>query len=368
MYRLRFILFLIISSMIFLTLPAVNLMMRSTSGVTPLFPTDTVALWSLDQVEGNVAYTLIKCCGISLSPERAQVGQNDFLFLGDTYDNVMSKAVGEWSPQPGQVQDWIGRINQLKSYVKDQGAIFEIAIAPNKHSIYPEYLPEKLQPADSTVTDTVIQTAHDQELKILDLRPALHEAKAKSPIYYQTDTHWNRRGAAVAYQAWLDFINETNDTDLHSVELALLPARSPAGDLSKFLKIADLLGAEHEVDFTYGIKEKVTCLKNTDLNTGETTDCVQPDTSFVSVMTPGLWTTHTPNAPNEQTVLMLCDSFCSAHSTLFNTSFQTVHRAHWKKLRGQQLRNYIADLAPDMVLVQIVERDLLSPLIGIDEP
>ena len=35
---------------------------------------------------------------------------------------------------------------------------------------------------------------------MLDLRPALREAKAKEQVYYKTDTHWNWRGAFAAYR------------------------------------------------------------------------------------------------------------------------------------------------------------------------
>ncbi|HKB13250.1 MAG TPA: hypothetical protein VKD69_21445, partial [Vicinamibacterales bacterium] len=35
---------------------------------------------------------------------------------------------------------------------------------------------------------------------VVDVRPALFEAKARERIYQKTDTHWNDRGALVAYQ------------------------------------------------------------------------------------------------------------------------------------------------------------------------
>jgi len=63
---------------------------------------------------------------------------------------------------------------------------------------------------------------------------------------------------------------------------------------------------------------------------------------------------------------MLCDSFCSAASPLFNSSFQTVYRIHWSLLRGELLKSAIERLAPDIVILQMVERELLTPSFGLE--
>jgi hypothetical protein len=35
---------------------------------------------------------------------------------------------------------------------------------------------------------------------VIDLRPALRDAKSSSLVYYKTDSHWNTRGAYAAYR------------------------------------------------------------------------------------------------------------------------------------------------------------------------
>ena len=51
----------------------------------------------------------------------------------------------------------------------------------------------------SRVPDQLFTTLQDTGLAV-DVRPWLFEAKARERIYHQTDTHWNNRGALVAYQ------------------------------------------------------------------------------------------------------------------------------------------------------------------------
>ncbi len=40
----------------------------------------------------------------------------------------------------------------------------------------------------------------------VDLRPALFDGKARERLYQQTDTHWNDRGALLAYQQIIDAV------------------------------------------------------------------------------------------------------------------------------------------------------------------
>ena len=39
------------------------------------------------------------------------------------------------------------------------------------------------------------------DVKVLDLRPLLLEAKQRERVYFKTDSHWNYLGAEVGYNA-----------------------------------------------------------------------------------------------------------------------------------------------------------------------
>ena len=58
--------------------------------------------------------------------------------------------------------------------------------------------------------------------------PALFEAKARERVYQQTDTHWNDRGALVAYQQIIDAVRAARAGDAAGVDARRLRRRSTA--------------------------------------------------------------------------------------------------------------------------------------------
>jgi hypothetical protein len=69
--------------------------------------------------------------------------------------------------------------------------------------------------------DQVFGALSDARVAV-DLRPALFEAKTRERIYHRTDTHWNDRGALVAYRMIIDAVRRQ------------LPAVPPAWQRSDF--------------------------------------------------------------------------------------------------------------------------------------
>jgi hypothetical protein len=84
-----------------------------------------------------------------------------------------------------------------------QGITFLIVIAPNKQTIYPEFLPDQIRKIyPKTRLDQVSKAIprNDPRYPFLDLRSRMSSEKQKQLIYYRTDTHWNNLGAYFAYQ------------------------------------------------------------------------------------------------------------------------------------------------------------------------
>jgi hypothetical protein len=85
-------------------------------------------------------------------------------------------------------------------WLADRGIAYVFVIAPNKHSIYPEYLPDYMYKAgDRSLTDNFVDYMREHtDVMILDLRAALlREKSAENQLYYRTDTHWNYPGANI---------------------------------------------------------------------------------------------------------------------------------------------------------------------------
>jgi hypothetical protein len=81
------------------------------------------------------------------------------------------------------------------------GIAYLVTVAPDKATIYPEYLPSwmKRSPAPSPLDRLVDALRADGAVRFVDLRAPLRAVKAKERVYYMTDSHWNYLGARVAY-------------------------------------------------------------------------------------------------------------------------------------------------------------------------
>lgn len=88
-----------------------------------------------------------------------------------------------------------------------QGISFVVFIPPNKHSIYPEFLPDSIKKVGSVCRyDQVVNVAKSAGIILVDPRQAMLNEKKVQQVYYKTDTHWDDVGAFISYQILLDRI------------------------------------------------------------------------------------------------------------------------------------------------------------------
>ena len=93
-------------------------------------------------------------------------------------------------------------LDALNETLRQKGIRFLVVIPPNKNTIYPEYVPDEILVASAPSRyDQLTQYMRQHgKTQILDLRPALLEARKTRVVYLSKDTHWNDYGAFVAYQ------------------------------------------------------------------------------------------------------------------------------------------------------------------------
>lgn len=105
---------------------------------------------------------------------------------------------------PAQLGLIAAQLRQIKTATSAVGAKLVIAVAPDKQTIYPEYLPRARQPgpgAISRLRQFWAMAPWLAEVPLVDLREPLRQAKTEHQLYYPSDTHWNWRAGLLAYQA-----------------------------------------------------------------------------------------------------------------------------------------------------------------------
>jgi alginate O-acetyltransferase complex protein AlgJ len=92
-------------------------------------------------------------------------------------------------------------LESLHRQLELDGITLVIAIAPNKETIYPDFVPKNIpRLGEKSRLDQLVSYLHNRgESWLLDLRSSLMAAKANDQVYFRTDTHWNSLGAYVAY-------------------------------------------------------------------------------------------------------------------------------------------------------------------------
>ena len=101
---------------------------------------------------------------------------------------------------PQQVQAVRANLEGIQAGLAQRGIRFLVVIAPNKESIYPEFVPESVQRGEGKARlDVWLAGMQGSPVQVLDLRPAMLDGKRQTQVYYRTDTHWNTYGAYLAY-------------------------------------------------------------------------------------------------------------------------------------------------------------------------
>lgn len=131
----------------------------------------------------------------------AIVGKDGWFFFAR--DNVIDDYRATQPLTSLELQQIAENIIQTRDRLAEQGIEFLMLVAPNKATIYGEYMPDIYNVVGSqTRLDQVQQYLRAQtDIEIVDPRQDLLAAKPDSRLYEKTGTHWNDYGAFIAYQA-----------------------------------------------------------------------------------------------------------------------------------------------------------------------
>lgn len=128
-------------------------------------------------------------------------------------------------------------LDNLQAELTKMGIKFYVIMPPNKNTIYPEYLtPEIPVIGNQSRLSQLLEYQLDHgSVKIIDIRERLNRVKQAERVYYETDTHWNPRGAFEGYRALIETIQKdfpsVKPLDLEDCQIT--KAQKWQGDLSR---------------------------------------------------------------------------------------------------------------------------------------
>jgi hypothetical protein len=190
---------------------------------------------------------IVRLHALGVSPSASVIkGRDGWLFYAD--DGAMED-YAEAPPFTGaELEQWRHTLQDISDWLRAQGIAYLFVIAPDKHVIYPEYMPDTIRRAAiSRIDQLVSHLRQHSTVRVVDLRPALLAAKPHERLYHRTDTHWNDRGAFVGYQSIIEALTEEFPGLRSASRSAFAPrvVRSEGLDLARMLGLTEVL---HEDD------------------------------------------------------------------------------------------------------------------------
>jgi alginate O-acetyltransferase complex protein AlgJ len=134
----------------------------------------------------------------SSSVPKVLIGKDGWLFWAGDQMVEHYRGVNQFTPQ--ELEDWKTLLEHRRDWLAQRGIKYIFVIAPDKQSIYPEYLPDWMTKVRlETKLDQFFAYMHSHStVEVLDLRPALRDAKKTAPTYFKNDAHWNFFGGFLA--------------------------------------------------------------------------------------------------------------------------------------------------------------------------
>uniref|UniRef100_A0A7C4RN19 AlgX/AlgJ SGNH hydrolase-like domain-containing protein n=1 Tax=Desulfatirhabdium butyrativorans TaxID=340467 RepID=A0A7C4RN19_9BACT len=178
------------------------------------------------------------------------LGQKGWLFRGS--EGSMEDILGKKTLSEESLKTWARKLQGRKNFLERQGVRYLFFIAPEKESIYPEYLPESFQKRMTNrkrIDQLIAFLKKNTDIPIVDLRPTLLREKAHQQLYYRTDFHWNYIAGWIAYQEIFIMLQswfpEIRRLDEHSVDI--FESRFDQGDLAVQLGLTDIFNETERV-------------------------------------------------------------------------------------------------------------------------
>jgi len=275
-------------------------------------------------------------------------GKGEWLFLAQ--ENADLNVVEDYRARrlftPEALAWWVRLYRERQDRLAARGIHYLLVMAPNKHTVYPEFLPSqynRVSPVNRT--DQLVGALEAAGVNILDLRPALLKAKQGALIYYRTDTHWTSFGAFVGYIEIMKRLAQWNPefepTIRGDYDIQITPGLT--GGLSSMLALSDLFP-----------EDRVTFVPRAPRQAVEVDNVVAPKSFFQPTVVTEL------DDPSLPTAVVFRDSFAHELVPFLSEHFKRAVYLWPYPSTPRENRDFdwstVDAVKPDVVIDEFVER------------
>ncbi|MBI3621752.1 MAG: hypothetical protein HY208_06140 [Nitrospirae bacterium] len=190
---------------------------------------------------------------------KVHVGLDGWLYLRESFPDPARESCDDV-----EILTLAKQLHELDGVIDASGRTFFLILAPDKPTIYPEYvgpLPTRSHCAKSRYQLLVEALAEFPVKHFVRLDLPLLHAKAQQQLYYRTDTHWNPSGSMIVAETLLQQLSPSRWREyVPTVDLDTTPSFS--GDLSRMLALDLKESAPFIKDIRYQADVHVTTRKS----------------------------------------------------------------------------------------------------------
>ncbi len=245
------------------------------------------------------------------------------------YKSTLNDYLGTNIMTERDIYNVIHNLNIVQNYVNERGADFLFTVPPNKNTLYGDKMPYYASHKVSKVhnMDLLTPKFREEGINYADLFALFREEK--ETLYLMRDSHWNNKGALMAYNAMMDELGYKHET-YSSAEVKR--AFDEDGDLNRMLYT---LYGKKEANYKYEIDWNFTY--------GE--DFKSVEDSWIE----------TSGGKGNGILLMYRDSF---GNTLIPFVADQFKEAYFTKATPYGLERYMEEKNPNVVIMEKVERNI----------
>lgn len=267
------------------------------------------------------ANALLRSNLLSESTDQVIVGSDEWLYFSGTLDDYLGKELFDDRTQFSITHN----LKLMQDYVESNGAKFVVMIPPNKNSLYDENMPYYYVKGNDSNYKYLIDNLHSEGISHVDLYQLFNNVE--DVFYYKRDSHWNTKGALLAYNALMECVEKEHESWTN------VPASDAVhvGDIDKMLFP---LAPKEENDISY--KDSFTY---TYVN-----DVVDDMDEWIETTCPG----------KSGCILMYRDSFGEALLPFVANEFEQGYFSQLLPYNLTQAETY----KPEVVVIEKTERNL----------
>jgi len=286
------------------------------------------------------------------------IGLDDWLYY--MYDNSDADIKRESHYSQEELDNICAAQQRTKEHLESKGIAYFLMVCPDKHTVYPEFLPEGLSgyEGESRFDGMARAINENTGVTLVDTRQAVIDAKGEGRLFFKTDTHWNAYGAYIGYSELMDAVAvdfpNVRKVSMDEVEVDVTDPWT-GGDMSGFIGQSETMT---DVLYNFRVTDAGAELMNTPYPQ-TSTDPERPVLRYTNPSHPEL-----PSAVIFRDSFVARDSGCTLMLPLLAESFSRVSVV-W----STAVLNHIVEYEePDMVIMEYVERYSGSAAQGIDLP